>query len=133
MIRLTGVQLDLGGLAGGHPLWVDASLGVPVSLLAVATELATERGPLAICREGRLTWAGVPFPLGHNFGRTVRGTRLVDPDGGVWHGTVIEVAADEQGASLAHTLGHEFAHCHGSPDELEAERLGDLLARASRR
>jgi hypothetical protein len=128
-VRLTWAQLPLDGLAGAPPLWIDPALAVPVGLLAVATEFAGERGPLAITREGRLTWAGVPWPLGRAFGRTVPGVRLVADDGCAWHGTAVEVAADLHGAGLADTIGHELAHVRGITDELEADRIGAMMAR----
>ena len=134
MIRLTRPRLRLDGLAGGHPLWLDHGLAVPVSLLAVAHEVATEHGPLAITRPGRLTWAGAPMPLGKNFGRTFRDVVLADEaDGLAWQGKAVMLDPDLAGASLAGTVGHELAHCRGVVDELEAERVGGLLARYAER
>jgi hypothetical protein len=134
MIRLTRARLRLDGLATGPPLWADPGLHVPVRLLAVATEFAAELGPLAICREGRLTWAGAPWPLGRAFGRTIRGVTLADEAAGLaWPGTAVEVAADLHGDGLAVTVGHELMHVRGITDHVEADRLGALLARGAAR
>jgi hypothetical protein len=132
-VRLTRAQLSVAQLAGDHPLWVDRALAVPVGLLAVATEFAGDLGPLAICGEGRLTWAGAAWPLGRAFGRTVPGVRLVEDDGQGWVGTVVEVAADLHGTGLADTIGHELAHVRGIRNELEADRIGAMLARGAAR
>jgi hypothetical protein len=133
VIRLTAAELQLDGLAGAYPLWVDQALSVPTRMLAAATDLARERGPLVICRPGWLSWAGAAWPLGAAYGRTLRGVRLVDADGCAWHGIAIELALDLTGTSLLDTLGHELWHAAGISDHVEAERLGSLLARASRR
>jgi hypothetical protein len=133
MIRLDGARLDLDSLAGSHPLWVARDLHLPVGLLAVATEQAQDHGPLAIVREGLLTFGGAVWPMGHCFGRTIPGVTLAEPAGCRWHGTVIEVAHDQHGEALVQTAGHELGHHRGIRDDLAAEQFGALVAHVTAR
>jgi hypothetical protein len=120
----------LEGCAGAPgPLWIDPGLHVPAPLLLVAAQ-AAHAAPLALLRPGRVHLTSGVYQLARNprqLGRTLEPVQFISPTGqpaGV--GTVVEVGDPDDLA----TLTHELAHAHGVVDELEAGRVGGLLARA---
>jgi hypothetical protein len=74
------------------------------------------------------------MPLGKNFGRTFCAAVLVaEADGLTWQGKAIMIDPDQTSHGLALTIGHELAHVRGITDELEADRIGAMLARDAAR